>query len=211
MKIIDLTHDISPNMPVYPGTRKPQIDSLYAIREVGFNEGFLHISTHTGTHLDSPAHILEKGETIDMIGLERFMGRGRVVDCTKVQGVIEKKYLEKELRGATRPDFLLLYTGWDSLWNTKEYFSGYPVLTTGAAQFICDMALKGIGIDAVSVDHMEDTAYPLHLILLRHKLVIAENLVNLRELLNKDFIFFCFPLKIKGGDGCPVRAVGKIE
>lgn len=211
MKIIDLTHDISPNMPVYPGTRKPQIENLYTIREVGFTEGLLHISTHTGTHLDSPAHILEKGETIDMIGLERFMGRGRVVDCTKVQGVIEKKYLEKELDGVTRPDFLLLYTGWSSLWNTDEYFSGYPVLTTEAAQFICDMSLKGIGVDAVSVDPIEDTTYPLHQIFLQRKLVIAENLVNLRELLNKDFIFCCFPLKIKGGDGCPVRAVGKIE
>jgi kynurenine formamidase len=49
---------------------------------------------------------------------------------------------------------------------------------------------------------------PVHHILLSHGLILIENLVNLESLPKQEFTFSCLPLKIKNGDGSPVRAVG---
>ena len=53
--ILDLTHCISPEMPVYPGTEQPILTTACTIREAGYRETILHMYSHTGTHMDAPA------------------------------------------------------------------------------------------------------------------------------------------------------------
>jgi kynurenine formamidase len=68
--------------------------------------------------------------------------------------------------------------------------------------------LKGTGVDAPSFDPVDSVKLSVHKALLSKGIVLIENLTNLDALPDKGFIFCCFPLKIKGGDGSPVRAVG---
>jgi kynurenine formamidase len=49
---------------------------------------------------------------------------------------------------------------------------------------------------------------PAHKALLDHGLVIVENLTNLGELPPDGFLFCCLPMRIRDGEGSPVRAVG---
>ncbi len=57
MKIIDLTHKISPDMPVYPGTEGPIFAPANSYEKDGFKETLLTMFTHTGTHMDPPKHL----------------------------------------------------------------------------------------------------------------------------------------------------------
>ena len=57
MKVIDLTHTIRPDMPVYPGTETPRFEPANSYEKDGFKETRLTMFTHTGTHMDPPAHL----------------------------------------------------------------------------------------------------------------------------------------------------------
>ena len=54
MRVIDLTHTISENMPVYPGTEPPVLAGANTYEKDGFKETKLTMYTHTGTHMDPP-------------------------------------------------------------------------------------------------------------------------------------------------------------
>lgn len=211
MKVIDLTHPISPDMPVYPGTEPPLFSVAYTIEREGFEERRLTMFTHTGTHLDVPAHIFPGGKTLDQLPAGHFCGRGTVLDLTGAhQAVIEPEDLEPHRPAVLRSAFVLLRTGWDRLWGKEEYFAGFPVLSLAAAEWLSGFPLKGLGVDAISVDAVGTVEFPVHKVFLRRDIVIIENLTNL-DRLPGHFTFCCFPLRIAGADGSPVRAVAVVE
>jgi kynurenine formamidase len=48
--------------------------------------------------------------------------------------------------------------------------------------------------------------------LLKKQVLTLGNLVNIERLpVNKEFMFYGFPFKIKGGDGSPIRAVAIVD
>ena len=65
MKVIDLTHTIREDMPVYPGTETPGLSPASSYEKDGFKETLLHMYSHTGTHMDPPAHLYEGRTTLD--------------------------------------------------------------------------------------------------------------------------------------------------
>lgn len=67
--------------------------------------------------------------------------------------------------------------------------------------------LKGIAIDAISIDPVDNAALPAHHILLGADILVIENLANLDSIENEEFHFICLPLKINGADGSPARAI----
>lgn len=210
MKVIDLSHGIYRDMPLYPGTVKPNLIWLSSLEKDGFRELAFQVTSHTGTHLDCPAHMLEEGETLEGVAIERFIGRGLVVDCSVAGPTIDLQFLLKIDIKQGQPDFILLYTGWSKHWGKDSYYSGYPTLTKRAAAYLTELSLKGLGVDAISVDESQDMRYPIHQTLLQKNILIIENLTNLDLLLGREFLFCCFPLKIEGSDGCPVRAAAQV-
>lgn len=79
MSVLDLTHTISGEMPVYPGTEKPVLTTACTIETAGYRETLLHMYSHTGTHMDAPAHMIARGRTLDSYGVEKFVGPGFVL------------------------------------------------------------------------------------------------------------------------------------
>ncbi|MDD3365076.1 MAG: cyclase family protein, partial [Syntrophomonas sp.] len=67
--------------------------------------------------------------------------------------------------------------------------------------------LKGIGIDAISIDAMDSTAFSVHQIFMQRNILIIENLANLASLDSDQFLFSVLPLKTKNADGSPARAI----
>lgn len=59
MKIVDLSHTISPDMPAYPGTEQPIFKIGRTIENDGFLEKEITLYSHTGTHIDAPAHLIK--------------------------------------------------------------------------------------------------------------------------------------------------------
>jgi kynurenine formamidase len=99
----------------------------------------------------------------------------------------------------------------DRHWKTPAYSGPFPTLASDAAGYLTRFNLKGIGIDALSIDPVGDIELAVHKILLSGNLIIIENLTGLEKWLNNDFLFCCLPLKIEEGDGSPVRACALIQ
>lgn len=207
--LVDLTHVLKDNVTVYPGTPAPAFPSLCTIENDGFAERSISITTHTGTHMDAPCHILPNTRSLDQFPLDKFMGRGVVVDCTGTN-CISLTLLQSKEAQIRETDFVLFYTGWQAKWNTPQYFDPFPTLTTEAVNWLLSFPLKALGFDTISVDKMTDEALPNHHLLLNCEVLIIENLNNLEQLLDKQFLLYCMPLKIDGSDASPVRAFAQV-
>ena len=73
MKVLDLTHTIKENMPVYPGTEKPTTVAASSYETDGYKETKLSMFSHTGTHIDSPAHVYADKTPLDAFSADRFI------------------------------------------------------------------------------------------------------------------------------------------
>ncbi len=208
MKIIDLTHVMHPNMPVFPGTEKPVFKPANTIEKDGFKETLLSLYSHTGTHIDAPAHMVAGSNSLDQLPVNHFAGKATVLDFSGLESSeISLSNLQKYESKLDCLDFLILKTGWEKHWGTDRYFNGFPYLTGEAAEWLTGFNLKGVGIDAISIDDMKTTTFPVHYHLFRSNMIVIENLANLEGIREEFFIFSCLPLKYENADGSPVRAV----
>jgi len=205
--MIDLTHLIEENMPVFPGTEGPSLENTNTIEADGFAEKELTFFSHTGTHMDAPAHMLINGKTLDAYSISDFFGAAVLVDLTSpgldYVGVETLRPVEALLQ---KSKFLVLKTGWSRFWGQPEYFENFPALTPEAAEWAVETGIKGVGIDAISIDRITDYQFPVHHVLFRAGLFVIENLAGL-ERLSTSFQMGCFPLKIRQADGAPARVV----
>ncbi|HPJ26569.1 MAG TPA: cyclase family protein [Synergistaceae bacterium] len=209
LNVIDLTQTICPSMPVYPGTEPPRIEEATTIQKEGFAEKLLTFYSHTGTHMDAPAHLLPGKATLDSFDAAHFIGPATVGDFRKVpSATIGLKNLTPLKENLEKGGFLILHTGWSRFWGQEEYFGKYPVLTQEACQWLTRFPLQGIAMDMISIDSMDSFELENHRIILGAGMVIVENLTNLEALPEEPFTLCCLPLKIEKSDGAPVRAVG---
>ena len=208
MKVYDLTHTIRNDMPVYPGTEQPQLTTACTIAEAGYRETLLHMFSHTGTHMDAPAHMLLDGAVLDSYPGGKFAGAAVVVDCRGETDISLPLLQRYDLDGV---DFVLFCTEWDKKWGSPEYYEGFPCLTADAAAHLASLPLKGVGEDTISLDPCDSADFPNHITLLRADFVNTENLRGLDALIGRRFTFVTLPLKFENSDGCSCRAIAMEE
>lgn len=212
VKIVDLSHRVHSEMPVYPGTEPPRFVTACTLEKEGFVEQKITLFSHTGTHVDAPAHMLQDGKTLDMLPVSHFVGTSSVIDVRNLgKETIEVSDLEPQGHLLERSEFVLIHTGWSRYWGTQMYFHGFPVFSDTAAKWMTGFKLKGVGVDAISVDKVGVNVSRIHEILLRHEIIITENLTHLEALPSSDFIYCCLPLYTREADGSPVRAVAILK
>ena len=209
MRVIDLSHPIEEGMPVYPGTEPPQLIPANSYEKDDFRETKLCMYSHTGTHMDAPAHLFAHRPTLDALPASQFIGKALVIDCRGKSAITMAELLPYggKLKEA---DFLLFRTGWDQYWGMPEYYGAFPCVDDEVLDFIMAGDYKGVGSDTISLDPVDD--------LTRHKKLFAvkdmvnvENLTRLGECGDDLFSFSCFPLPTRDADGSPVRAVAWFE
>lgn len=184
--IVDLSLPLGEETELYPGDPPVSIKPWALIWRDGYYMNVIKMGEHTGTHVDAPAHFIPNGKTVDEMPLERFMGRGIVIDVRGGEG---------EVKLGEIPD--------SGYYNRIVLFlTGGRELSPEVALFLAAEGVKAVGTDAMSIG---DEA--VHTILLSEEVPIFENLTNLEALLGKEFTFIAFPLRIKNGSGSPVRAV----
>ena len=214
MKVIDLTHTITENMPVYPGTERPTLIPSNSYEKDGFKETKIGMYSHTGTHIDPPAHIFEGRKTLDAFSADFFVGKAVVIDCTKkLDGsLVSMADLEVYNDRLDSVDFLLFNFGWDKKWGEDGYFGDYPCLDDSVVDFVIKKNYKGIGFDVIGLDPISDAELKRHKKLFSSKdMINVENLKNLHLCGEGIFTFCCLPLKIKNSDGAPARAIAIID
>ena len=221
MKIIDLTHPIAENMPMYPGTSAPKLSVECNYREHGFMETLISLYSHTGTHIDAPAHLYPNGLTLDKYPIEQFVGKALIIDFRKIKKgeSIPMQLLQEKESVLYEVDFILFHTGHSDLWGYPDYFANYPVISPEVVEWINLRKLKGIGIDAPSfdpliIDEFEQVANELsnhRAILKTNHTVLLENLCNLGEISKEIFTLYALPLNTQNADGAPARIIAIIN
>jgi arylformamidase len=203
MKIYDVTVPLSKELVVYPGDPHVKINRRTKVNQddAKYNLSRYSFSSHAGTHVDPPFHLIEGGITVDKLPLELLMGRARVVEVTAP--AIDETVLEEF--DFTVDARVLFKTRNSYLWSQKTFNKDYVYVTPGAAHKLVTDGIKVVGIDYLSVDKF-DAEPETHMVLLGAGTIIIEGL-DLREVEPGDYELICLPLKVKDGDGAPARVV----
>jgi len=182
------------------------------------------LSTHTGCHVESALHVIEGGEPIDAVALDRVIGPALVLDLTPVaeRAPIDAPDLERALAACAdagarlRPgDILLLRTDWAArAIGTPDYFRRSPALTEAAAAWLVALAPPCVGCDFFEEPAARDPGWSpgdfvVHRALLGAGIVLVEGLVDLARLPAR-CEFFAPPYKLGGAEAAPARAFARI-
>lgn len=213
MIIHDLSRSIEHGMPKIPVLPEVKVDRIISLEKGHpLNVQKVEISTHIGTHVDAPLHIVPNGKAIEDLPLDRFCGTGVVIDVRKSEAAaITADDLIRSGVEVRRDDILMLYTGWEDKFGTDAY-DLHPYLSEDCAQWMVDQGVKMMGLDCITVDlptplRPKPFGFPIHKILLGNEVLIAENVVNLRPLCGKRLLFQAFPIKVARGDAGQARII----
>lgn len=203
--IIDLTHSLQEGMPVFPGMPEPRFRQAHSLVSDGFAEMSISLGTHTGTHIDAPSHVIAGARSLSDFAVAHFVGSAALIDVIGMSE-ISLAYLKGFGSIIDNADFVLLRSGWQHKWSSAEYLRGFPVLSSDASAWLAAQNLNAVGIDAISIDAVDDTRLVNHHNLLSQDTLIIENLTNLDRIHDDVVEFHCLPLNIRHADGAPVRA-----
>lgn len=194
MKYIDLTLGLADHMDVWPGDPEVSLVVHTTVAEHGHRTMRLSMGTHNGTHIDSPAHLIEGGRSLDQIEVGRFFARTYVLD-TEGCMIVTADMVEDLRPGCTG----ILFSGRESY------------LSEEAAHLLIARGVRLFGFSSPSCDAMTSRTLPVHHILLEHDALIIERLVHLEELVGRTVDLVALPLLVDGSDGCPARVVAIID
>jgi arylformamidase len=88
MKLIDVSVPLDDRLPTYPHNTPFSLEAVKRIaRGDSSNVSTLHMSAHSGTHVDAPRHFFDAGPGTEELALDLLVGRTRVIEVTSRDGV----------------------------------------------------------------------------------------------------------------------------
>lgn len=256
MKIIDLSIPIEDGLPSDPPPQIPHIEYLHhrdtaftmttyfdggiTVDDLPEGNGWaienVHLTTHSGTHLDAPYHYYptmnggEKAWTISDIPLEWCIGDGVKMDFSdkpngyKISAKDVSDYFEKINYTLKEGDIVLLYTGASKLWGKPEYLLAGAGMSAEATLWLIEHGVHVVGTDGWSWDvplkieaeefaKTKDTSiiWEGHRVGRQKAYCHIEKLTNLDQLPVTGFKVSCLPVNIKDASAGWCRAVAFIE
>jgi len=205
MRFVDLSHPISNLMSTYPTDPNVLIVKEKSIERDNTLLHSFKMGTHTGTHLDAPAHIIPDGKTVDLFPLSKFAGTAIKVN--------KNSYKKLELASGDI-NGVLYDSGWYKNFNDPKTFYGpnRPIIPNELIDELINMKINFFGCDLPSVDISGSKEKPIHNALLQKNIIIYESLTNLDKLpLLENFQFYGFPISFKMLEASPVRAVSCLK
>jgi arylformamidase len=168
------------------------------------NVSALSLGAHTGTHVDAPIHFLPQGAGIDALPLSATLGPARVIEITDEESI---KRQELERHAIQRGERVLFKTRNSArCWQSDAFVEDFVYIAAEAARYLADVGVRTVGVDYLSVGGFARDGEATHRALLSAEICIIEGL-NLSQVEPGNYELVCLPLKIRGADGAPARAV----
>ncbi len=204
-RIVDLT------LPLTPGQRGVAMEEKNTVARDGWNAATWHLYSHAGTHMDSQVHFGAGPETIDTKSLEKCLGPATVVHLAPLapRTLLTAAHLGAVAQNFTAGESLLLRTDWHKhAADPAIYRDGLPRIGEDLAEWCVAHRVKILGVEPPSVADVNNLpeVTRIHQILLGGGVTIVEGLAYLDQLTQPRVFFHALPLRLAGGDGCPVRA-----
>ena len=196
MKIIDISQEIYQGMPVYPGDPTFQSHRVNSFKQGDMCEvSEVTMGTHCGTHIDAPTHMVPDGKPLESFPLDCFIGPCRVLNVP-YPVISEKALQELNVQPGER---ILLRTDPNGKYNKHARFNP-SVLSMRAAQYLAQLPVKLVGIDAPTVENMELCDGEVHAALLKAGIPLLEGL-RLEEADKENYELSALPIRLMGENG----------
>ena len=226
LKVLDLSRELSPEIPVYPGHMKVAIwthmtheESLLRLGDTpfrGYTVNGISLCDHDSTHLDAVYHYNPDRPdlTIDTFPIEKCFSEAVWIDVSDVQPrthiTLERVRRGMDEAGVQRlPEggALLYYTGVSTLWSEGTAFlTQYPGLDAEASRWILDQGVINILTDAPSTDNPADLSYPNHTACAEYLVNHTEIVANIDRIpVHQGFSIMVIPLRLMRCSASPVR------
>lgn len=232
-EIVDLTHAFDEKTLYWPNS--PSAFTLETLAD-GPTPGGWHYSSfrfcapeHGGTHLDAPRHFAAGAHTADEVPAAQLVAPAVVIDVAAKAAADPDYRLSAadvdawESANGTIPKgaIVLLHTGWDARYpDRKAYFGDdtpgatdhlhFPSYGVEAVQKLLARGVGAIGVDTPSIDYGPSSDFQVHRLAAAAEVAGLENLTGLGKLPPKGAWIVALPMKIAGGSGGPVRAIGLV-
>lgn len=206
MRTYDITLTISPDLPTWPGEPSVVLERVNKIEEgANANVSRIDMSVHTGTHVDAPYHFLQEGIGVDKLLLKTLSGRAYVLHLPDVDVITAEILKDSSIPPRTRR--VLVRTRNSEYWAYQEtkFQTNFVGLSADGAEYLVGRGVRLVGVDYLSVAPYKESR-PTHEILLKAGVVIVEGL-DLSQVSQGRYSFYCLPLKLAGSDGAPARAI----
>ncbi len=230
-ELVDLSHTYDAQAIFWPTAEKFRLQKdAEGVTPAGYfyASNSFFTSEHGGTHLDAPVHFAQGRQSVDQIPLQRFFGPAVVVDVTQESQanadyqITVEDLTKAESRGAFTPESIILFrTDFSRRWPDAARYLGtaergaaavpklhVPGLHPDAAKWLVAKGVRAVGIDTASIDYGQSTLFETHRTLYESNLPAFENLMALDRLPARGAFIVALPMKIGGGTGAPLRAVG---
>ncbi|HEY3304673.1 MAG TPA: cyclase family protein [Candidatus Binatia bacterium] len=167
------------------------------------NSSAVTMSLHSGTHMDAPFHFAPDGATIDNLPLDLFIGPALVHEVETERYIKAEHVKAIELDGITR---VLFKTCNSELLKRGSYDPDFVAFSVKAAEALVAKGAKLVGLDFLSVAHAGDEQVMVHRAFLDRGVALLEG-IDLSAVSPGRYELICFPIKVRGADGAPCRAV----
>ena len=223
-QIIDLTHPIHPNIPIWPGDPATEFEIVSQIEKNGYFLRKFSMGEHSGTHINAPNSFYTEGASIDTYSPQSLVCPAIAIDI-RDQSLANPDYSltiddvlnwERQHKLIEPENLVLLYTGWQAKWDDEQAFFNrddrgichFPGFGTAATQFLLEeRSIAGIGTDTHGVDPGRDESFAVNKLILEKQLIVLENLANLDLLPAADFTLAIGIMRLLGGSGSPVSVL----
>ena len=207
MTIYDISLPISPNLPVWPGDPKIELE-LIASMDAGSDANVSRIAAgvHIGTHVDAPHHFLNDGRTVESLDLDILTGKAFVLHLDDNVNAITAKILDTApIPPATLR--LLLRTKNSRQWtlDAPEFQRDFVAISPDGAEWLVSHGIQLVGVDYLSVAPF-DAPVPTHKIVLAAGMIVIEG-CDLSQVPQGEYELYCLPLKLIGAEGAPARTI----
>lgn len=154
--------------------------------------------SHIGSHVEAPSHFIPEWDDVSSLEIEKFFGEGVCIDLS--YKMPSEAIVIEDLKDNVKDDDVLL------LHATKREDSERPYISEETAEWI-SKHIKILGIDDTIALESSSELMATHKFLLGNRIPIIEGLINLDKIAGKRFFFIGLPLRIRGLDSSPIRAI----
>jgi arylformamidase len=190
----------------YPGDTPYSRESLSTMQEGGVYElSKLQLSAHSGTHIDAPAHFIKQGKTIEQYESDSFILSTVVVDMGNRPVCLPEDLLDIDIQ----PGEALLFRTENSTsgrCRNGVFSEEFVFITKETAEVCVEKKISLVGLDYITIEQYGNDAFDAHQTLLSADVLILEG-IDLGNVPAGRYTLLCLPLKMKGAEASPVRAI----